>query len=254
MATNFTSIGFPVVDEESFSDLCSRLEELPLIEYDATPGGEYLCWKQNDDFGPEIWVQIIDNEMVSVTPFFRGKSEMLVGVQSVVEEIQNTPLDGYLYGWADPQDENIESGLYPFIFYMAGLHRYENLDWPSVEKIRLTAIANDFEYYASEAEYMSAQEKNEGPAMASESFIPSGTFSADDEEDFTPSPTAAFSGTVLETKKIENSETGQSFHWALVRTLGGTVDVVIDPEYISKPLKAGSIIRGSFYLCADFKI
>jgi hypothetical protein len=42
--------------------------------------------------------------------------------------------------------------------------------------------------------------------------------------------------------------TGNRFWWALVDTLGGTYDVVIDPELLPDSPRAGNILSGWFWL------
>jgi hypothetical protein len=45
-----------------------------------------------------------------------------------------------------------------------------------------------------------------------------------------------------------NELTGCSFCWALVKTLGGTVDVVVDPALLEATPRVGSIVKGVFWL------
>ena len=45
-----------------------------------------------------------------------------------------------------------------------------------------------------------------------------------------------------------NAVTGQPFCWALVDTVGGTFDVVIDPSLLSNPVHVGNVISGWFWL------
>ena len=226
MATNFSSIGFQVDSEESFAHLCEWLEEIPLLEYPVDEG-QYLCWDQDEEFGPEIWVQIVDEEMVSVQPFFRGKSEMKINIEGFVEALQDNPLDGFLKAQAETS----------FVFSLVGLKRHEDLNFPSAQKIMLTGFANSFEYFENEKEAQKSLD-------SFENFV-----SSDDGD--VPSPEAAITGRVLETRKIENEDTGDEFYWVLIKTKGGTVDIVIDPEYVETPIAVGSIVSGSFYLCAD---
>jgi hypothetical protein len=45
-----------------------------------------------------------------------------------------------------------------------------------------------------------------------------------------------------------NAVTGLPFWWALIDTVGGTFDVVIDPELLSSPPRPGNVIAGWFWL------
>lgn len=53
---------------------------------------------------------------------------------------------------------------------------------------------------------------------------------------------------MLGTSLLINPATGASFHWAKVRTLGGEVDVVADPEVLNGSLVVGGVVNGSFWL------
>ena len=55
---------------------------------------------------------------------------------------------------------------------------------------------------------------------------------------------------MLSSAKRQNSVTGQSFYTTLIKTLGGTIDLVADESQISDALAPGAIIQGEFWLCA----
>ncbi len=260
MPNNFSSIGFAAESQEDFDAIISKVLDDENIDQCDTPKGIYLRWKQKDEFGPEVFFQIVDDQIVSVAPFFRGKSEVITGITTQVDIPETTPLDAFLHGWASPETDDPESGTYPYVFEMMSLFAYDELELPSMNAMSVCAIAREIDVFESEEDYDKAQDGEE-VAMASESFIPSGLFAPeleddedeDAEEDFMPAPLAIFTGRILETKEMENRLTGNKFHWALVKTLGGTFDVVIDPEYVEEPLKKDGILSGSFYLTADFK-
>ena len=46
-----------------------------------------------------------------------------------------------------------------------------------------------------------------------------------------------------------NSLTGERYYWALVDSLGGSFDVVIDPTICEAAPEAGGVLSGSFWLC-----
>ncbi|MNI93881.1 hypothetical protein D3C73_1519000 [compost metagenome] len=68
----------------------------------------------------------------------------------------------------------------------------------------------------------------------------------------TPNATAIFTGRILDTTDIFNEQSKLNFAWALVKTLGGEIDVVIDKELVNRELIVGGIISGSFWLSAKF--
>ena len=53
---------------------------------------------------------------------------------------------------------------------------------------------------------------------------------------------------MLETDTRANAVTGTLFVWALVDSLGGTFDVVIDPELLPRMPRPGDVLAGWFWL------
>lgn len=142
-----------------------------------------------------------------------------------------------------------ESGDYPFVFEMPDYACHAPLALPRRGELALTAFAHELQCWPDQAAYAAGQ--GEGPVFAVQSFIPSGLFSAggeDSEEQEAPRALAIFSGTVLQTCPLQNGLGGAGFVWALVQTLGGTVDVVLDPQLLPPDLAVGSIVRGNFWL------
>jgi hypothetical protein len=88
--------------------------------------------------------------------------------------------------------------------------------------------------------------------LASRSYIPSGTFTPEGGATEPPQAFGIFTGHVLEAATKRNRRTGAPFSWALVDTLLGTFDVVIDPELLPHPPRAGHILKGSFWFSGTF--
>lgn len=86
--------------------------------------------------------------------------------------------------------------------------------------------------------------------FAAESFIPSGLFHVG--EGSSPRAEAIFTGRIIETSEILNEQSKNKFTWVLIKTLGGEIDVVIDHELVTKELRVGGILSGSFWLSAKF--
>ncbi len=63
-----------------------------------------------------------------------------------------------------------------------------------------------------------------------------------------PESHALIAGEVVEAGERRNAVTDRPFWWALVDTVGGTFDVVIDPSLLSNPVRAGNVISGWFWL------
>jgi hypothetical protein len=116
---------------------------------------------------------------------------------------------------------------------------------------------DDASYYSEEEERWNpsgagqGHEERRSKGLASESFIPSGTFPSSSEEDaanFVPKAEAIFTGHVLAAELLTNGHSGRKFHHVHVRTLGGEYDVVADPEVVrGEPLLSG-VVQGVFWL------
>jgi hypothetical protein len=69
-----------------------------------------------------------------------------------------------------------------------------------------------------------------------------------------PEPHALFAGHVLEAEERCNSVTAKPFWWALVQTIGGTFDVVIDPDLLPTPPHSGNVMSGWFWLSGCLRV
>jgi hypothetical protein len=244
MSSHLSAVGLSVVSDEEMQALFERAAERATEI--ATPHGCYLHWFSLE--GAELWLQVDrDNNLVGVTPFFEGKSSFKVALAAEIARPDDTPFEGALYGWANPPQGETESGEYPFVFDVVDRGCHGKWTLPMTRQIRLAAFAHELKIYGSEQEY--EDEPSDGPKFAVESFIPSGLFVSSEHAGQPPESMAIFTGRVLESSLLTNPLTGAKFHWALVKTLGGIVDVVADPEDVKRPIVAGGVLSGSFWLC-----
>jgi hypothetical protein len=243
MPSHFSTIGFDLRDQEDFVALANRVGSA--AETIACANGRYLCW--NRGRGEELWLQV-DHEdtLIGMNPHFSGKASLRVGLQSRVHRDADTSLDGAFHGWADPQDASSDSGVCPLVFDAPDASVHGKLRLPSIVTVQIAAFAHEISIHASLADYEASREARE-LKFASRSFITSGLFSPDGTSTEPPQAHAIFTGHVLESATRSNALTGNAFHWALVETLGGSYDVVIDPHLSPLP-RPGGVLSGSFWL------
>ena len=55
-------------------------------------------------------------------------------------------------------------------------------------------------------------------------------------------------GIVLDSSVLVNPATGRAFQWARVRTFGGELDLVADPEVVTGAFVTAGVVTGSFWL------
>jgi hypothetical protein len=237
-------MGMPVENDEQIFELAQAAAEESTTH--EIVGGVYLHWQCAT--GVELWMQIDhENDLIGMAAHFNGKSRVRVGVAAHFQRPDESPLDGVLYCWVEPQ-EDFESGEYPIVFNSPDFLTLDDLDGVQEAVAQITAFASRLDVFADEAAYFASQADAQ-PQLAAESFIPVGLFPSDDdgEPPEHPESVAMISGRVLESATKRNSLTGKPYHHAWIATFGGTFDVVIDPEVGELPPVDG-IVSGLFFV------
>jgi hypothetical protein len=242
MASHFSTIGFKLRSQEEFYELAMRAAQ----QGEALPSsaGEYVRW--GDESGAELWIQINhDRQVVGLTPHYKGKSRVRVVLTHRIGRPHDTPLDGAFHGWADPTEDTVESGAYPFVFDAPEAALHDGLTLPVVVTVQIAAFGHQLTVFPDEAAYYASQTQ---PVFAAESFIPSGLFMPAMEEASPPRAEAIFTGRIVDTAMFTNAKSGERYAWALVRTLGGEFDVVADLDIVEGTLVINGILSGVFWL------
>ncbi len=242
MASHFSTIGMPVESNDEMQAMCEKAAEK--AEQISCSTGHYLKWSSEQ--GAELWLQIDNEGLAGVTPFFRGSAEIRVRITAEIVRPEDTKFEGALHGWADPQEDDSE-GAYPFVFDLIDKGLYEDFDFPFISPVNLCAFAHELSLYDSDEEYDLSG--GAGVKFALESFIPSGLFSSEGSSTEPPQSCAIFTGHILESEKLVNPLTGISYYWMRVKTFGGEIDVLSDLELVTKSPIVGGVVSGSFWLC-----
>lgn len=104
----------------------------------------------------------------------------------------------------------------------------------------IAAFAEEITVWADDAAHRASQDKE--PKFASESLIPSGLFGP------APHPHAMITGHVVQSALLRNQSTGGPFNHMVLRTFGGTYDVLAPVDLLPQPPAAGSVVQGSFWM------
>ncbi len=244
MPSQFSAIGFSVSSGEDLAALASRVAGQ--AERISTPPGEYLKWAPPS--GEQLWLQIThDGDAMGMNAHFAGKSSIQLAVEARVARPSHTPLDGTFLAWANPPAGAVTGGDYPFAFDCPDAATHLELPLPATVTAQVAAFAQQVSLYESAGEYASSRDAD-GVSNPSRSFIPSGLISPDGEPLNPPEPHALIAGHVLEAAVRVNTVSGMPYSWALVDTVGGTFDVVIDPELLPRAPRAGNVLAGWFWL------
>ena len=244
MPSQFSAIGFQVTTGEDLASLASSVAG----KADKVParGGQYLCWAPPS--GEQLWLQVKPNgDAMGMNPHFSGKSSIRIAVEARVARDTHTPLDGTFLAWANPPTGAKTGGDYPFAFDCPDADTVGDLALPAVVDAQIAAFAQEVFVFDTEARYAASQAA-QGMAFESRSFIPSGLISPDGRPVDPPEPHALLVGGVVEAEERRNTHTGRPFWWALVETVGGTFDVVIDPALLPEPPQTGNVLSGWFWL------
>lgn len=254
MASHFSSIGMPVNTERDMIKVLDKASEAG--EKIACEFGYYQKWSSGT--GAELWIHIDKSgEVIGVNPFYNGESNIPAGLINKVKNEKYNDFECMFYAWVDPKDNEPGMGLYPLAFDCVNIALVEGLVLPCIRNVRLSAFAYDLDIYPDEENYHVEQKKLHGDDhyYGAKSFIPSGTFSFDDDDDgnaeesFEIKPEAIFTGIIMDYKKYKNELTGKKYFWIRTETYGGIIDVVADPELINREMKINGVISGQFYMC-----
>lgn len=256
MASNLSTIGFQFADEQQFRDTMLSCAA-QVTEYVDCANGQYGVWHSRS--GAQIWFHLGHTdtgeiEILGLTPFFEGKSEVTLGLRRVLHADSENAYEGALEGVLNPQEDG-ENGSYPIVFDAVDFALSGAQELPVVQRVRVSAFSRELSAFADEAAYVAAQEGTDRPVFAAQAFIPVGLFSVEQAEEgeaaaeiAVPPSTAFFTGRVMEHNRLVNEATGRSFDWILLETLDTTIDVLADPDIVVGEIIEGGIVQVSALL------
>ena len=244
MPSQFSTIGFSITSGEDLAALASEVADK--ADRISTPPGEYLKWAPPS--GEQLWLQISpEGDAMGLSAHFAGKSSIRVAIEARVTRPSHTPLEGTFLAWANPPAGAATGGDYPFAFDCPDAATHLELELPVTVTAQVAAFAQQLTVYESPRAF-AAEQARQGLDTPSRSFIPSGLVAPSGEPVTPPEPHALISGHVLEAAVRANTLSGTPYWWALVESVGGTFDVVIDPELLPGQPQAGNVLSGWFWL------
>ncbi|MFO0593314.1 MAG: hypothetical protein U0441_37580 [Polyangiaceae bacterium] len=244
MPSHFSTIGFAIESQEELVALAEKA--LAVVEPVQTTAGRYLRYRCGG--GEELWIQE-DEEggLIGINPHFSGRSALRLGLASAVRRDTDTALDGAFYCHVDPDVSDPVSGVCPLVFDCPDFGASSRLALPAIVTAQVAAFAHDITVHASVEEYEAAQ-ATEKVRLASRSFLPTGLFAPDMTKREPPDAFAILTGHVVEAAEKRNPMTEHRYYWALVESLGGSFDVVMDPRLITEPPRRGGVVSGTVWL------
>ncbi len=272
MTNHFTDLGFEVAEAEDLTELLTQLSG-GSDEFALDSGAALLRWGVGA--GIELWVQVHPSgEIVGVHPFFLGPSRTFFLVESVEVSLSEA-MDAALMGWVSPSERPGEPGeedpgAYPMRFDLPQYPLNVEFAEPgTVCELQVAAFADEIALYASEEEFLAAQD--EDAPFAVKSFVPLGLIPPDtleddgetreeagrinllqavSESDFEPRAEALFSGVISRCEQRVNPFSQRPFWWMQVSTWGAEYDCIADPDLLSRAPQTDDIVQGHFWMAA----
>jgi len=252
MANDFTSLGIYLNSSKEMIDFlieASKYSEKIDCEY-----GFFDKWASKT--GAELWTHFTkDGNFRGFSLFYNGESNFPVRITEKIEKETYTNFETLLYAWVNPDEDDPDSGDYPFAFDCVNFPIVGKMEFPCIKNIKLSAFARELTVYLSEDDYYSKQIGEQ--RFASKSFVPSGALppDLDTSKQYEIFPEAIFTGIILDYKKHENELSGKEFYWIKTKTFGEIViDVVADINLVKNELNINGVISGGFYLSGKIEI
>lgn len=236
MINNFSHVGF-FPSSGNFQELMTQLVEsvrkiTPYKEYKNLKYVNYV-----DKSGAEVQIVVDEaNNLMSLNPYFKGKSE----IEGVLERIVRDDIHhegGFIVKCNDSGTE------FPIYFNNKDVYEYEdkNIKLPQIKKIQLSVFPREIKFFEDilDPEFITTR-------LSERSFTSSGLFL--DENNKNERPEAIISGKVISVEEHKNAFSGLLFLSIVAETLGGEIDIVVDPAILQKFPKVGDTFAGQFWV------
>lgn len=235
MSNDFSNVGFDINCDEDIASIYDRYSHL--IRIGTTMQQEaYEVLTPNDNI--ELWFDSDENGIRNNYCELGYNSKTTIYV---------TPVEWITFEYDVPPILRVESNICPLnVTIPSALSHPVEFQMPV--KINLVLFAQSLNVYHDENDYY----RHSSSRMASESIIPSGTFSPHKDTDFVQSSTAIINGKIDDIKKKENPLTGWCYYEITISCMGNQFTIVADTDFFEKKPNEGNIISGEFWLTGKF--
>jgi hypothetical protein len=232
MAGHLGAIGFPATTREEFEALGVLAASLGQA-FAAPDGTLYARWAPGA--GVELWAQA-DRETKRIrglNPWFgSGKARL----EARLEKLEDDPKrhhDGRVMVASAAASQGLEGEPWPAAFADWRLARAK-LKAGSTAALSVAAFAHALEAFETEEAFAQAP-----------GAIPLGLIAP------AQGGLVVMAGRVMAAELLENPSSKREFGWVLLAVAGGSVDVLLDEDFLGKPVpEPGTVLRGAFWTCA----
>ncbi|MFY1831441.1 hypothetical protein ACN47A_36350 [Myxococcus fulvus] len=247
MANHFACIGIHARDKATFARVMDSLLE-NTTSAGTTRDHDLKVW--SDASGASYsFVFTHTGEVECAIPSFRAESRLRVNATGFASDKSCR--------FCDPLEAEVVDAegnvLYPFAIQLDDIALVRERIQPGTRlELAPCAFAESLESWPDEAAY-EASRKPGRALLSTRFFVPNPAALLAKTQDTPPAPAeprAHFTGHVESADVRTNSVTGHTFQHALVKTHGGTFDVLTAVDEAMPLLRPGHIVRGTFWLVA----
>lgn len=242
MASHLSDIGFLINEDTFYDDMVEIFEtHIEKSSREISIGEKsYLVIYIDKDI--EFWLPIGEGKTIDPTNFELHYNTHRWEEISNPEWIAKTAdgLQGVLNVWGGEESFPININIPNAIFLSSFTEEIRYLGQMAcfVENID---VFNDVESF---------QKANEG--FSEMSFIPTGAFKTDDDENFEQDATAWINGIVEKIDKKINSYTTKEYLHILVKCFGMKFDLLVDPDSVGE-IKVGDIVSANIWISGKIR-
>jgi hypothetical protein len=234
MINNFSHIGF-ISSKSDYKQSIAKLLELVRQKVSYKQYGDLKHLDFNDNSGAGIHIVVDKNDsLVSLDPYFVGNSEIKGKLERIVfDELHHE--GGFVM-------ECVEIDIrFPIYFSSKNIIKEKEIGLPQIKKVQLTGFPREIKFFDSitDPEFINTQ-------LSEKAIIPSGLFL--DENNKPEKPEAVISGRIVKVEEHVNKLSNLKFLSIVIETLGGQIDIVLDPKIINSIPKKGKIVAGQFWI------
>ncbi len=244
MANHFAPIGFSVNSLEDLSQLVDQLR--PHAEPRPSNQGVYWVWTGGS--GAQLVIQEgLGEEVVGITPCFKGDSRNTVRVEDIFHRQSDSPLEGAFAGWLSPSVNDPFDGACQICFDVCDFYKHSSFfGHQSLNlEVQFSAFPEEITLYPN---CESFESEHSDCSLSSQGLVPLGLLGFDGSPKDEPSAQVLLNGHILKTEKRINPFSGEAFYWVLLESFGGCFDVLIDPQSCDGVPVVGGVVSGTFWV------
>ena len=246
MASHFSDIGFTFNEDETFYDAFMKVisDNMQNSSQEVLVGDKgYLVVYVDWDI--EIWLPIGEDRTIDLYDFEIHYNTHRWDIAKNLSWVEKTPnnMQGLCNVWQG-EDETFTMNVNIPNAIMCPEFKEE-----LVYKCQMACFVECITFYSTPEEFGKDYER-----MSEESFIPTGTFSPQENEDFEESARAWINGRVESFELKTNTYTKNRFYLLHVACFGEKFDLLVGEDEIKEPIRIGDIVSATVWISAKIRL